>query len=87
MDPVPRHGITRRSALALGAAGLATLTRSVPGAAAASPVRGLTVQPSEFGADGLSAVLRAPARFGLLGLLDVRRARGLEVRVRARGRG
>ena len=87
MDPVPRHGITRRSALAFGAAGLATLTRGVPLAAAAQPVRGLTVEPAAFGPDGVSAVLTAPARFGLLGLLDARRAPGLEVRTRARGGG
>lgn len=87
MDPVPRHGITRRSALAFGAAGLATLTRGVPLAAAAQPVRGLTVEPAAFGSDGVSAVLTAPARFGLLGLLDARRAPGLEVRTRARGGG
>ncbi len=85
MDPVPRHGITRRSALALGAAGFATLTRGVPGAAAAVPLRGLTVAPSAFATDGVSAVLRAPARFGLLGVLDARRAPRLEVRTRVSG--
>ena len=81
MDPVPRHGITRRSALVLGAAGVATLATG-GSTAAAAPLRRLLVQPGAVGPDGLTAVLRAPARFGLLGLADAGRARGLQVRTR-----
>jgi hypothetical protein len=80
--------ITRRRALALGAAaGLGTLLgplRSVP--ALARPARprgfGLTVTPADFAGSRTSRVLRAPRRFDLLGL---RGAGHVEVRVRAHG--
>ena len=86
MDPVPRHGITRRSALALSAAGIATLATGGPAAAAsATPIEGFSVGPDAFGADGLSAPLRAASRFGLLGVLDPRTVAGLQVRTRRDG--
>ncbi len=48
---------------------------------------GLAVAPGDFDARGRSAVLRAPARFDLLGARGEGRAGlGLEVRVRPRGR-
>src|SRR4051812_6942105 len=81
--------ITRRRALALGAAaGLGALLgplRSVP-ALARRPAGprgfGLTVTPADFAGTRTSRVLRAPRRFDLLGL---RGSGHVELRVRARG--
>jgi hypothetical protein len=86
--------LTRRRALTLGAAaGLSSLfARAVPTAwargAAAPRSFGLVVAPGGFDARGRTAVLRAPARFDLLGARGEGRAGlGLEVRVRPlRGR-
>jgi hypothetical protein len=84
--------LTRRRALTLGAAaGLSSLlSRAVPTAwargAAVPRSFGLAVTPGDFDARGRSAVLRAPARFDLLGARGEGRAGlGLEVRVRPRG--
>ncbi|MET0601010.1 MAG: hypothetical protein ABW167_03390, partial [Baekduia sp.] len=83
--------LTRRRALTLGAAaGLSSLlSRAVPTTwargAAAPRSFGLAVAPGDFGASGRTAVLRAPARFDLLGARGEGRAGlGLEVRVRTR---
>src|SRR3954452_6444310 len=80
--------ITRRRALALGAAaGLGALLeplRSLPARAAGSPKPrgfGLTVTPADFDGARTSRVLRA-RRFDVIG---VRGAGPVEVRVRARG--
>src|SRR5437764_5994640 len=80
--------LTRRHALALGAAaGLSSLlaapARSAWGASRRGGPRsfGMHVARDAFGRDGRTGVLRAPARFDLVGV----RAAGLEVRVRARG--
>jgi hypothetical protein len=84
--------LTRRRALTLGAAaGLSSLlSRAVPTAwargAAAPRSFGLAVARGDFDARGRTAVLRAPARFDLLGARGEGRAGlGLEVRVRPRG--
>ena len=84
-----RRRITRRRALALGAAaGLGSLLaplRAVPALAArASGPRGfgLTVTPADFDAGRTSRVLAAPRRFDLLG---VRGSGEVELRVRSRG--
>jgi hypothetical protein len=81
--------LTRRRALTLGAAaGLSSLlSRAAPAAwargAAAPRSFGLTVARGDFEAGGRTAVLRAPARFDLLGVRGADRAGlGLEVRVR-----
>jgi hypothetical protein len=83
--------LTRRRALTLGAAaGLSSLlSRAAPAARArgtAAPRSfGLAVAMGDFDARGRTAVLRAPARFDLLGVRGADRAElGLEVRVRAR---
>jgi hypothetical protein len=85
---VGRTTITRRHALALGAAaGLGSLLaplRAVPAIAARAPRPrgfGLTVTPADFGGSRTSRVLRA-RRFDLFG---VRGSGQVEVRVRARG--
>jgi N-acetylmuramoyl-L-alanine amidase len=89
---MPADAVTRRRALALGAAaGLGALVRTpAQGWAAASAARSFTLDvPAAAWARGggrATGVLRAPRRFDLLGL----RARGLaaahvEVRVRRRG--
>lgn len=74
MDDARRNGLTRRDALALGAlAGAATLARggAGPAAALAAPRSlGLTVAPDAFGSGGVTAPLRAPGRFVLLGVRD-----------------
>jgi hypothetical protein len=84
--------LTRRRALTLGAAaGLSSLvSRAVPTAwargAAAPRSFGLAVARGDFDVRGRTAVLRAPARFDLLGARGEGRAGlGLEVRVRPRG--
>jgi hypothetical protein len=84
--------LTRRRALTLGAAaGLSSLvSRAVPTAwargAAAPRSFGLPVARGDFDARGRTAVLRAPARFDLLGAGgEGRTSLGLEVRVRPRG--
>jgi hypothetical protein len=84
--------LTRRRALALGAAaGLSSLlSRAVPSAwargAGAPRSFGLAVARGDFDACGRTGVLRAPARFDLLGARGEGRAGlGLEVRVRPRG--
>ena len=88
------HSLTRRHALALGAAaGAGTLLARVGGAQAHLLARntpaargfGLTVSPRDF--DGAtSRVLRAPRSFDLLGVRGADAARGrLEVRARRRG--
>jgi hypothetical protein len=84
--------LTRRQALALGAAaGLSSPL--VPDVASAwlrraRAPRGfsLAVPAAEFGARGRTGVLRAPARFDLLGVSGAGRAGGLEVRVRSSSR-
>jgi hypothetical protein len=88
--------LTRRRALALGAAaGLSSIVLpAAPSALAgggSSPTArgfGLRVARADFDGGGVTAVLRAPARFDLLGVAGADRvALGLEVRVRAaRGR-
>jgi hypothetical protein len=85
---VARATLTRRRALALGAAaGAGTLLSRVPAPALAArgPAPrgfGLDVAASDF--DGhLSRVIRAPSRFDLLGLRGARQS--IEVRVRPRG--
>src|SRR5204863_179126 len=82
--------LTRRHALALGAAaGLSSLVaapaRSAGGASrrAAPRAFGMDVARDGFGRAGRTAVLRAPARFDLLGVRGP--ASALEVRVRRRG--
>jgi hypothetical protein len=94
LDPVRRVGVTRRHALTLGAAaGLGALLGPAPGASGARLVLPARREPSGFGmdvagaelpgADGLSAVLRAPRRFDLVG---VRHGPArLELRTRRRG--
>jgi hypothetical protein len=90
---VDAPSLTRRRALALGAAaGLSsTLTSGSAPAWARRAVSGprgfgLDVARDAFGADGRTAVLRAPRRFDLLGLRGAALgAAGLEVRARARG--
>ncbi|HEV8152847.1 MAG TPA: N-acetylmuramoyl-L-alanine amidase, partial [Solirubrobacteraceae bacterium] len=89
-----RVGVTRRHALTLGAAaGLGALLGPAPGASGARLVLPARREPSGFGmdvagaelpgADGLSAVLRAPRRFDLVG---VRHGPArLELRTRRRG--
>ena len=83
---VDRPTITRRRALALGAAaGLGSLV--APALALGSHRRGargfgLTVSPADFDGGRVSRVLSAPRRFDLLGL---RGAGAVEVRTRARG--
>jgi hypothetical protein len=86
---VARTTLTRRRALALGAAaGAGTLLAGTPGRALA---RGASRGPRAFGltlgaADfrgRLSRVLRAPARFDLVGLRGARQ--GIEIRVRRSG--
>ena len=89
--------LTRRRALALGAAaGLSSaISVAVPGAASARPTAagargfGLRVGPGAFAGRGrTTAVLRAPARFDLLGVRGGDRVSlGLEVRVRRAARG
>src|SRR3954471_10292751 len=88
LGAVGRTTITRRRALALGAAaGLGSLLaplRGVPALAALAPRPrgfGLTVTPADFDGGRTSRVLRA-RRFDLVG---VRGAGRVEVRVRARG--
>jgi hypothetical protein len=88
---VDTPSLTRRRALALGAAaGLSSvLARAAPPAwarrAAAPRGFGLTVARTAFDARGRTAVLRAPARFDLLGVRgEGRLGLGLEVRVRTR---
>jgi hypothetical protein len=82
--------LTRRRALTLGAAaGLSSLlSRATPAAwargAGAPRSFALTVAPGDFDTRGRTAVLRAPARFDLLGARgEGRTGLGLEVRVRA----
>jgi hypothetical protein len=88
LGAVGRTTITRRRALALGAAaGLGSLLaplRAVPAIAARAPRPrgfGLTVTPADFDGSRTSRVLRA-RRFDLLG---VRGSGRVEVRVRSRG--
>jgi N-acetylmuramoyl-L-alanine amidase len=91
LGAVDAPSLTRRRALALGAvAGLSSvLSRAVPSAWARTPAAprgfGLTVARDAFGADGRTAVLRAPRRFDLLGVRDGLSGAALEVRVRRRG--
>jgi hypothetical protein len=81
--------LTRRRALALGAAaGLSAALTRAPAPAWARPAAvprgfGLDVGAAAFGADGRTAVLRAPARFDLLGVRG--RVAGLQVRARRDG--
>src|SRR3954468_7033029 len=88
LGAVGRTTITRRRALALGAAaGLGSLLaplRGVPSLAALAPRPrgfGLTITPADFDGGRTSRVLRA-RRFDLVG---VRGAGRVEVRVRSRG--
>src|SRR5919204_5901495 len=88
---VGRTTITRRRALALGAAtGLGSLLArplSAFGRTASARPRGfgMNVRPADF-EGGLSRVLRAPGRFDVLGVRAPRGVHGaLEVRVRRRG--
>jgi hypothetical protein len=86
---VARTTLTRRRALVLGAAaGAGTLLAGTPGPALARGASrglrsfGLSVGTADF--DGrLSRVLRAPARFDLVGLRGARQ--GVEIRVRPDG--
>src|SRR4051794_32834252 len=74
MDGTPRHGLTRRHALALGAlTGAASLAHggARPAAALAAPRSfGLRVPPDAFAHGLLTEPLRTPARFVLLGVRD-----------------
>ena len=74
MNDEPRTGLTRRDALALGAlVGAATLARGAAGPAgalAAPRSLALTVAPDAFAHGSLTAPLRAPGRFVLLGVRD-----------------
>ena len=95
LDPVRRVGVTRRHALTLGAAaglgvaprpGVRRLRRTArcPARAASRRASGWTSPaPSCPAPDGLSAVLRAPRRFDLVGVRDG--PARLEVRTRRRG--
>ena len=81
-----RAAITRRRALALGAAaGAGTLLARIPApalAAARAIGFGLTVSAGDF-SGGVSRVLAAPRRFDIVGLRGSRQ--DVEVRVRRRG--
>jgi hypothetical protein len=86
---VARTTLTRRRALALGAAaGAGTLLAGTPapalarGASRGPRAFGLTVGAADFHGR-LSRVLRAPARFDLVGLRGARQ--GIEIRVRRSG--
>jgi len=74
MDDAPRQGLTRRHALALGAlTGAASLTRAATGPAAALATPGsfgLHVPPDAFAHGLVTAPLRTPSRFVLLGVRD-----------------
>jgi hypothetical protein len=93
VEGVDAPSLTRRRALALGAAaGLSSVvTASTPAWArggALTRAFSLGVARSAFGGPGMTTgVLRAPARFDLLGVAGAARGGlGLEVRVRERGR-
>ncbi|HEU4975583.1 MAG TPA: peptidoglycan recognition protein [Baekduia sp.] len=94
---MPAAPLTRRRALALGAAaGLSSLLTDVGSAravvrassrAAAPRGFGLPLPHDVFGADRRTAVLRAPRRFDVVGIRGAGLAQArLEVRVRRRGR-
>jgi hypothetical protein len=94
LNPVRPPTVTRRRALALGAAaGLGSLLRVPAPAAWAAPSRAararsfaLDVPGSAFRGGRLTGVLRAPRRFDLLGAQGAGViGSGLEVRVRRRG--
>jgi hypothetical protein len=91
---VDAPSLTRRRALALGAAaGLSSVVASAApawarGGAPRARSFALTVAPGSFGRGAVTGVLRAPARFDLLGVVGADRgALGLEVRVRGARRG